>query len=85
MLITIIAKCEGDKFPTLALDEMDEAMSKIGCLREARTVIEWGRNYATSYEGPALEDSRISESIMPIAMKYNVKVDIEKEESHHFP
>ncbi len=85
MLITLDARSEGEKLPTSALDEMDEVMSKLGCMREARTVIEWGKSYSTSYEGPDLDDSKIQESILPIASKYGLKINVEKEESHHFP
>ena len=85
MLITLDAKSEGDKFPTSALDEMDEIMSKMGCVREARTVVEWGKSYSTSYEGPDLENSKIQESVNLIATKYNLKINVDKEESHHFP
>lgn len=85
MLVTLGVRCEGEKFPTAALDEMDEIMSKIGYMREARTVVEWGKNYSTSYEGPDLENSKIEESINPVASKYSLKINIEKEESHHFP
>ncbi len=85
MLITINAQSEGGRFPTSALDEMDDVMSRMGCVKEARTVVEWGKNYATSYEGPDLEDSKIQESIKQIAAKFNLKISVEKEESHHFP
>lgn len=85
MLITLDAKSEGEKLPTSALDEIDEIMSKMGCTREARTVIEWGKNYSTAYEGPDLEKSKIEESMSPIVTKYNLKINVEKEESHHFP
>ncbi len=85
MLVTLGAICQSEKFPTSALDEMDETMSKLGYTREARTVVEWGKNYATSYEGPNLENSKIEESVTPIASKYSLKITIEKEESHHFP
>lgn len=85
MLITLDARSEGDKFPTSALDEMDEIMSKMGCVREARTVIEWGKSYSTSYEGPDLDNSKIQESITPLAAKYSLKINVDKEESHHFP
>ncbi len=85
MLVTVGAKCQGEKFPTSALDEMDEIMSKMGYTKEARSVIEWGKNYSTSYEGPNLEDFKIEESINPVATKYSLKISLEKEESHHFP
>lgn len=85
MMVTIDTRYEGEKFPSVALDEVDEVMEKMGYVKAVRSVIEWGKYYSSSYEGPDIDSSRLEESINAIAGKYNVKATITKEESHTFP
>lgn len=85
MLVTIETTAQQEKFPLMALDELDKTMMSLGYRKEFRSVIVPGKSYATSYEGPDSEIGELESKVSDVTRRFGVQANVALEDSVRFP
>jgi len=68
-----------------ALAEVDSALADVGLRKQVRSSLVPGREFALTYDGPALDKRNVSAIIAPIADRHRLSFSVEAEESVSFP
>lgn len=84
-MLLIINLSSPGVFPVESLKEVDIALAGVGFKREIHSVIEPGKVFSATYNGPRVEKSRLEAVLNPIARKHAICFTIEYEESVSFP
>ena len=81
--MNLLAK--NSSFPVEALAQSDLAMEAVGLKKQIRSVLVPGKQFSTTYEGPAVEKAKVEEILKPLAELHQITASVETEESVSFP
>jgi hypothetical protein len=85
MLLIVGLSSNVDPFPLDALVQVDAALAAAGYKKEVRSVLQPGKEFSITYEGPTAEKDRLDRILKPIAERNGITFTIEMEESVRFP
>jgi len=85
VLLIVGVTSEKEPFPLDALDRADVILAGVGFRKEIRSIVKLGREFSTTYDGPAIEKSKIEELLSSLADENSLVLSVELEESVRFP
>ena len=85
MLLIVDLTSKGESFPLGALQQVDTVLTASGFKKEVHSVLQPGKAFSVTYDGPTMEKSRIEEMLKPVAERNQIAFSIEVEESVKFP
>ncbi len=85
MLLIIDLTTKGENFPLGALQQVDSVLIASGFKKEVYSVVQPGKAFSVTYDGPNMEKSRIEEMLKPVAERNQIAFSVEVEESVKFP
>ncbi len=85
MLLIVDLTSKGENFPLGALKQVDSVLIGSGFKKEVHSVVQPGKVFSVTYDGPNMERSRIEELLKPVAERNQIAFSIEVEESVKFP
>lgn len=85
MLVIVNLSAKGSTFPMQALQQVDLTLEAVGLKKQVRSVLVPGKQFSTTYEGPAVEKNRLEDTLKPLAERNQIMISIETEESVSFP
>lgn len=85
MLLILDLRTKESAFPIEALQKVDSTLIAAGFKKEVHSVVQPGRAYSVTYEGPSMEKSRIEKILKTVAETNQINISIEVEESVRFP
>jgi hypothetical protein len=85
MLLIVDLSSKSGVFPIAALTEIDKVLAEASFKKEIRSVVEPGKAFSVTYDGPNIGKKRVEAMLMPAAEKYGITFTVEFEESVKFP
>jgi len=85
LLVIVNLSAKDSAFPMQALQQVDLALEAAGLKKQVRSVVVPGKQFSTTYEGPAVEKNMVEETLKPLAERNQIIISIETEESVSFP
>lgn len=85
MILILGLSSKSETFPLEALKEMDSLLATHGFRKEVSTVVQPGKEFSITYDGPSAERKTIVELLRPVAERSKLEVKIELDESVRFP
>lgn len=83
LIVDLISKLES--FPLDSLKEVDATLATLGFKKEVRSVVNPGKHFSLTYEGPTTEKSEIEKILRTVAEKHQINFSVQLEESVKFP
>lgn len=85
MLLIVGLTSKGETFPLSALQQVDSVLIASGFRKEVHSVLQPGKAFSVTYDGPNMEKNRVEELLKPVAEKNQIFLSLEVEESVRFP
>lgn len=85
MLLILGLTSKGETFPLGALQQIDSVLIASGFKKEVHSVVQPGKTFSVTYDGPNMEKSRVEEILKPVADRNQINFSVEVEESVRFP
>ena len=85
MLLIVGLTSKGGNFPLEALKQVDSVLISSGFRKEVHSVLQPGKAFSVTYDGPNMEKDHIEEMLKPVAERNEITLSVEVEESVKFP
>jgi hypothetical protein len=85
LLLIVDLTSKGANFPLGALQQVDSVLIASGFKKEVQSVVQPGKTFSVTYDGPNMEKTRIEEILKPVAERNQIAFSVDVEESVKFP
>jgi hypothetical protein len=85
LLVIVNLRSKAPSFPTDVLAQVDAALASVGFRKQIRSVLVPGKEFAITYDGPAVDKRQVEDLLGPLATRNGVIFSVEVEESVSFP